>query len=169
MGLYWSDIERVYVPDAEAHWQVCGAMGLRCPFDVFEQLFHEHTGDPQLQSLLRSVNWRAVCWAEESLSGEAFLQLAIPRPFRLAVEEARAQTMVSGFWDFRDDVMRSWREEGTWVRPPVLVEGSLLQCAAEREALVGWTRIGDLLGMLERGEVYEEYVHRVWVGVRADA
>jgi hypothetical protein len=50
----------------------------------------------------------------------------------------------------------------------VLVEGALLQCRAAHEALVGWTRIGDLLGMMERGEVYEEYVHRVWMGVRAD-
>jgi hypothetical protein len=169
MALYWADIERAYVPEPQAHWQVCGAMGLRCPFDVFEQLFHEHYGDPQLQSLLRGVNWRAVCWEEASLPGEAFMQLAIPRAFQLAVEEARAQTAISGFWDFRTDVMRSWREEGTWVRPPILVEGALLHCPAALEALVGWTRIGDLLGMMERGEVYEEYVHRVWMGVRADA
>jgi hypothetical protein len=48
--------------------------------------------------------------------------------------------------------------------PPVAVSGDLLGGGAGFELLVGYTRLGNLLGMLDREEIAEAQKHLVWVG-----
>ena len=57
-----------------------------------------------------------------------------------------------------------WAEEGTWVRAPVLVSGVLLGSGVELEVLVGFTRLGNLLGLLDQNLVSAGQRHRVWIG-----
>jgi hypothetical protein len=54
----------------------------------------------------------------------------------------------------------------TWLRPPILVTGEVTGSGFEYELLVGFTRLGNLLGLLDRQEVPEMKRHRVWVGSR---
>ncbi len=55
----------------------------------------------------------------------------------------------------------------TWLRPPILVTGEVTGSGFEYELLVGFTRLGNLLGLLDRQEVPEMKRHRVWVGEAA--
>jgi hypothetical protein len=48
--------------------------------------------------------------------------------------------------------------------PPVVVSGDHLGGGAGFELLVGYTRLGNLLGMLDREEIAETQKHLVWVG-----
>jgi hypothetical protein len=160
----WAAIEDLYQTEAEGQWRACEAAGLKCPFDVFEQLFHEHHADAVFARDLRSVDWNAVVWDEQLFSGVRLRQVAAPRGYQYAVDEARARTLLYGLADERPEVMASWREEGTWVRTPVVVDGAVLTNLYRHELLVGFTRLGDLLGLLDRGEVLEHAVHGVWVG-----
>jgi hypothetical protein len=50
--------------------------------------------------------------------------------------------------------------------PPVVVSVDLLGGGSGNELLVGYTRLGNLLGMLDREEVKEAKKHLVWVGRR---
>jgi hypothetical protein len=59
--------------------------------------------------------------------------------------------------DERQDVVDHWR-------PPVAVSCDLLGGGAGLELLIGYTRVGNLLALLDREEVPEIHKHLVWVG-----
>jgi hypothetical protein len=164
MSVYWSDVQARYVSNAEAHWRACEAAGLACPFDVFEQLFHDHHEDSDFARDLTRVDWSRVAWDDQLLSGVRMRQVGVPRGYQYAVDEAQAQTFLYGLQDERAEVMDSWRESHTWVRSPVLLEGDVLGLIVGLELHVGFTRLGDLYGMLDRREVGEVQGHRVWIG-----
>jgi hypothetical protein len=52
--------------------------------------------------------------------------------------------------DEREEVVSHWRDAKSWVVPPVVVSGDLLGGGTGFELLVGFTRLGNLLGMLDR-------------------
>lgn len=166
-ALTWGPIQKLYDPDPVRHHAHAHEAGLDCPADVFEQLFHEPHADEAFASLLRFIDWREVRWHEHALSGIALRQVAVPRDYQHALDEAHAFTLAHGLQDERPAVMQHWTEEGTWLRAPVLVAGALFDTHVAHVCLVGITRLGDLLGLLDRGEVPEAATHHVWLGERA--
>ena len=62
--------------------------------------------------------------------------------------------------------MTSWRDAGTWLRAPILVAGEVLGTSFGSEILVGFTRLGNLLGLLDRQEIPEAALHQIWLGTR---
>lgn len=52
----------------------------------------------------------------------------------------------------------------SWFAAPVLVAGEVLGSNVGYELLIGCTRLGNLLGLLDRQEVPEVETHLVWVG-----
>ena len=164
--LTWSAIQQVCSADLQEHFAGAQGFGLECPLGVFEQLFHDHHDDPELAAVLRFVDWSAVRWEEGDLSGVVLRRLGIPRPFQHAVDEARFRTAEQGFEDERPEVMWHWSEARTWIRSPIVLAGDVLQSGLD-ELIVGFTRVGNLLGALDRQEFPESNRHRVWIGGRA--
>jgi hypothetical protein len=162
--LDWSAIQEKRFANAEAQWNLCETFGLACPFDVFEQLFFDHHGDEDFASVVAGIDWSAVRWHERMLSGEALKRVAVPRLYQVAVDEARARTELYGVTDERAEVIDRWEEEGTWIRAPILVRGEVLGSEVDLEILVGFTRFGNLLGLLDQNLVSGIQRHRVWVG-----
>ena len=161
--LSWRSIQSVFDPDPQIHWQHAGALGLICPEDPFEQLFHEHHDTQEFANLLRWVDWSHVRWEAVDLSGVALRQVSAPRDFQYAVDEARERTREVGIQDDRQAVLDHWVSSGTWFRAPVLIAGDVLESALRFEVLVGFTRLGNLLGMLDRQALPESDQHRVWL------
>jgi hypothetical protein len=161
----WTQVQALYDPDLRTHWERSVQAGLSAPLDAFEQLFHDHHDDPDFARDLVSVDWTQVEWEEQEFSGVKLRRVAAPRGYQYAVDEARARTLEFGLQDERADVLQSWRDHQTWVRAPVLMEGSVLGLSLEYQVLVGFTRLGDLLGLLDRREVPEIKTHWVWVGI----
>jgi len=71
-----------------------------------------------------------------------------------------------GIVDERPEVVDHWREAKTWIVAPVAVDADLLGGGGGLELLVGYTRLGNLLGSLDRQEVSEIQKYVVWVGRR---
>jgi hypothetical protein len=163
----WSGIQVLYDADPEAHRARLREMGLDVPADVFEQLFHEPHADQMFAAVVQSIDWTGVVWREVELSGLALSEAHVPREYEHAVEEARARTGEEGLQDERPEVVAHWREASTWFRAPVLVTGQVTDRLVGYDLLVGFTRLGDLLGLMDRGEVPAHSKHRVWVGSRA--
>ena len=63
---------------------------------------------------------------------------------------------MEGLSDARDSVFEHWASHLTWLRPPILVTGEVTGSGFEDELLVGFTRLGNLLGLLDRQEVPED-------------
>jgi hypothetical protein len=164
VSLTWGAIQKVYAADVAEHAAAARALGLDCPAEVLESLFHEHHDDPEIAAVLRFVDWVEVVWEEGALSGVALRYTGVPRAFQLAVDEARQETASNGFQDDRPEVMRHWAEFHTWTRPPVVLAGDLLQSNLRYELVVGFTRLGNLLGALDRQDLPEHARHRVWIG-----
>jgi hypothetical protein len=175
----WSRIQRLYDPDAVTHWQRCESEGLQCPQEVFAQLFHAEVPDllqtesaderpsrPSLSDLgsLRAIDWGRVRWELEELSGIALRHVRVDRGYQHALDEARDRATQFGIVDERQEVVDHWRDAKSWIVPPVIVDGDLLGGGAGQELLIGYTRLGNLLALLDRQEVKEIQKHLVWVG-----
>jgi len=178
----WARIQRLYDADAVVHWQRCEAEGLQCPQEVFAQLFHAEDvslapaesadarpGGPGLSDLgsVKAVDWGRVSWELHEMPGVALRHLRVDREYQHALDEARDRATQFGIVDQREEVVSHWKEAKSWVVPPVVVSGDLLGGDAGFELLVGYTRLGNLLGMLDREEVKEAQKHLVWVGRNA--
>jgi len=165
MGVQWQRIAELYEPDAERHCEKCARnLGLNCPLEVFTQLFHEHHADADFAELYRAVDWGPEVWSVEELSGVQWRQVSVDRGYQHAVDEARWRTVAEGVIDERAAVVAHWGEAGTWLLPPVLVSGEVTGSLLRYECLVGFTRLGNLLGLLDWGEVKDVARHKAWVG-----
>jgi hypothetical protein len=170
----WARIQRLYDADAVVHWQRCEAEGLQCPQEVFTQLFHtepvpqgaEASGGPMLSDLrsVTSIDWGRVSWELQEFSGIALRHMRVDREYQHALDEARDTAVSYGIVDDREEVTNHWRDAKSWMVPPVAVSAELLGGGGGFELLVGFTRFGNLLGMLDREEVPESQKHLVWVG-----
>jgi len=160
----WARIQRLYDANAVVHWQCCEVEGLQCPQEVFTQLFHETANDEDFAVIVRSIDWGRVRWELQEMSGIALRHIRVDRGYQHALDEARDQATRFGIQDQREEVVSHWREAKSWVVPPVVVSGDLVGGGAGFELLVGYTRLGNLLGMLDREEVKEVHRHLVWVG-----
>ena len=164
MTIRWSDVQGVYSADLQDHWARSQALGLNCPADVFEQLFHDQHDNVDRATVLRFVDWSAVAWEEGELSGVALRHAGVPRPYQYAIDEARAVTARDGFYDERAEVMAHWATAHTWIRSPIVLAGEVLQALVNYEVIVGFTRLGNLLGALDRQDLPEWARHRVRIG-----
>lgn len=160
----WARIQRLYDEDGVVHWQRCEAEGLQCPQEVFAQLFHEEAHNEDFAVIVRAIDWGRVRWELEEISGVALRHLRVDRGYQHALDEARAQATQFGIVDEREDVVNHWRDAKSWLLAPVAVSAELLGGCGGSELLVGFTRLGNLLGMLDRQEVKETQKHLVWVG-----
>jgi hypothetical protein len=165
----WSRIQRLYDVDPITHWQRCESEGLQCPQEVFTQLFHEEANNEDFAAIVRAVDWGRVRWELEELSGIALRQLRVDRGYQHALDEARDRATQFGIVDDREEVVSHWRDAKSWIVAPVIVAGDLLGGGSGFELLVGYTRLGNLLGVLDRQEVSEVQKHLVWVGRRIEA
>jgi hypothetical protein len=167
VGVYpWSRIQRLYDADAATHWQRCEAQGLQCPEEVFAQLFHEDATNEDLAVIVRGIDWGRVRWELEELSGIALRHVRVDRGYQHALDAARDHAAAFGIVDEREDVIAHWQDAKSWILAPVIVSADLLGGGAGLELLIGNTRLGNLLGMLDRQEVCEVQKHLVWVGRR---
>ena len=103
-------------------------------------------------------------WELQEISGIALRHVRVDRGYQLALDEARDYAVSYGIVDEREDVVSHWKEAKSWMVPPVVVSAELLGGGGGFELLVGYTRLGNLLGLLDRQEVPEVHKHLAWVG-----
>jgi|SRR5580704_7824967 hypothetical protein len=160
----WSRIQRLYDPDADLHWQRCETEGLQCPQEIFTQLFNEKATAEDFAVIVRSIDWGRVRWELQEISGMALRHVRVDRGYQHALDEARNQATRFGIVDERQEVVDHWQDAKSWIVPPVAAACDLLGGGAGLELLIGYTRLGNLLALLDREEVPEIHKHLVWVG-----
>ena len=164
--LAYTSIAALWDADRAEHRARAAQVGLECPDDVFEQVFHVPRLDPTLLVVVGAIDWRDVRWVEIALSGAALSQVHVHRNLESAVDAARAAVGTHGVVDDRPEVVTAWESESTWLRAPVLVDGDVSGNRVSYELVIGATRLGTLLGLFDRGDLDPAQRHRVWVGRR---
>lgn len=164
--LAYTSIAALWDADRAEHRARAAQVGLDCPDDVFEQLFHARRLDPTLMVVVGAIDGRDVRWVELTLSGAALSQVHVHRSLESAVDAARNAVGAHGVVDDRPEVVTAWQRESTWLRAPVLVDADVSGSRVSYELLIGATRLGTLLGLLDRGDLDPANRHRVWVGRR---
>lgn len=94
----------------------------------------------------------------------ALRHIRVDREYQHALDEARDEATRFGIVGERQDVVDHWRDAKSWIVPPVAVAYDLLGGGAGLEVLIGYTRLGNLLALLDREEVPETKKLLVWVG-----
>jgi hypothetical protein len=166
VALTWNAVQKLYSADPVEYLALAEGLGLQWPLDVFEQLFIDHHDDAEFADVVRFVDWSTIEWSEQRLSGAALRRVGVPRVYQLAVDEARARTIEHGFQDEREDVMTHWQEAKTWMQSPILMTGDLFETAVQYDLIVGFTRLGNILGALDRQDIPVSAQHTIWLGKR---
>jgi hypothetical protein len=164
MSLTWNALQKIYSPDPVEYLALAQGFGLQWPLDVFEQLFIDHHDDAEFAELVKFIDWGAIEWSEKRFSGAMLRRVGVPSFYQLAVDEARIRTAEEGFRDERGEVMTHWQEAKTWMRAPIIVSGDLFQSALQYELIVGFTRLGNVLGAIDRQDLPESAQHSIWLG-----
>jgi hypothetical protein len=164
--LAYTTIAALWDANRAEHRVRAAQVGLDCPDDVFEQLFHARRLDPTLMVVVGAIDWRDVRWVELQLSGAVLTQVHVHRTMEAAVDAARIAVATHGVVDERSEVVTAWQRDSTWLRAPVLVDGDVSGNRVSYELVIGATRLGTLLGLFDRGELDSSARHRVWVGRR---
>jgi hypothetical protein len=151
----WNRIQRLRDADRTVHWQRCEAEGLQCPLEVFTQLFNADETDADFATIMRAVDWGRIHWELGEISGIALRRVSVDRRYQHALDEARDRATRFGIVDDRVEVVEHWTTAHSWLVPPVMVVGEVLGTNIGYELLVGCTRLGNLLGSLDRQEIAE--------------
>ena len=90
----------------------------------------------------------------------------VARDFQHALDEARNQATTFGIAVDRLEVVNHRRDAKSWIVPPVAVSWDLIGGGggAGLEFLISYTRLGNLLALLDREDVPGIYKHLVWIG-----
>jgi hypothetical protein len=156
--LTWNRIQSLYEPISDRHARAAQPAGLSCPSAVFIALFHGRHDDPDLQWLLRGIDFSQVTWEQEDRSGVSLRQVSVDRAFQEAVDEAYRDIIDNDLIHEREDVVASRRETGTWIEPPILLSGAVLGSAIRDYLLLGSTQLGCLLAFLKQAVVTEKFL-----------
>jgi hypothetical protein len=102
-----------------------------------------------------------VRWDLQEISGIAFRHIRVDRQYQHALDAAGDHATRLGIVDGRQDVVDLWRDAKSRILPPVAVSCDLLGGGAGLELLIGCTRLGNLLALLDLEEVSEIQKHLV--------
>lgn len=137
---------------------------LRWPDSVIEQLLFDHGTKSEFLKQYGHLDLETVSWHLRSLTAAEFLYLTAFEGSKAWLESCERD------FQFRisqrpNDQRLKWERSGTWIVPPVLIDGSLLQPARSGLHLVeGHTRVGILRGRLVARVDDPSRVHQAYVG-----
>ncbi|MFD0035042.1 hypothetical protein ACWGDS_40450 [Streptomyces sp. NPDC055059] len=134
---------------------------LQWPHDVLQDFLFDH-GDYFVDDY-GAIDLRDITWKLESIPAADFHTMPTGESDAGCIE-SYAENAVYWVKDRPPEVGRHWKEHGTWLRPPLLIDQSLLDPAhSGLQVLEGRTRVGVLRGRL-REQLRVAPNHQAWVG-----
>jgi hypothetical protein len=149
--------------------EVLKALQLPMPEDVLEQFLFDHGTKGEFQQQYGHLDLHALRWELVSSRASEILGCSVYPEFARWIETVAGRTRVvpqEGWHDLHlpPDAAEHWRDRGTWVRPPVMLKGDLVDSNRLLHLVEGHTRIGALRGLVESGALPSSSFHLVWVG-----
>jgi hypothetical protein len=149
--------------------EILRPLGLPMPDDVLEQFCADHGTKGEFQHQYGHLDLRRLDWHLRELPACEILAASVYGPFQSWISSVTSRLRYFGQqgWsciDVRPRVVEYWKEHRTWVRPPILIDGRLVDSGTCFHLVEGHTRVGILTGLRSFGILDGESVHLIWVG-----
>ncbi|MFD7438831.1 hypothetical protein [Streptomyces sp. NPDC059861] len=136
---------------------------LRWPDDVVEQFLFDHGDNLAFVYDYSGIDLRDVTWRLETIPAADFSRMPTGASDAGCIESF-AENPVHWVMVRPPEVGRHWEEQGTWLRPPILIDRRFLDPSASGlQVMEGRTRVGVLRGRLREGLRVASH-HQAWVG-----
>lgn len=137
--------------------------GLRWPDDVLRDFLFEHGDHGPFVDDYGLLDLYSIIWTLETIPTAGFHTMPTGESEAGLIEHV-AKHPVHWVTVRPTEVGRHWQENGTWLRPPLLIDRCLLNLAdSGLQVLEGRTRVGVLRGRL-REQLHVAPEHEAWVG-----
>jgi hypothetical protein len=139
------------------------------PTEVLDQLFVLHGRNLDMQRAYGDLRLDTLTWRLTSLPAYELSEASVLPAFAAYVEQTEKRVAAALAGDDSPNihpsraVSASWLERGTWLTPPVLLMGSLVNDRADYRLWEGHTRLGTLRAMLARNLISGTSSHSVWL------
>ena len=139
------------------------------PKQVVLQVLVDHGRKSEFQTQYGHLDLNLIRWSKESIAGVDLAESSHYEGFDRWYKAVglRASLVATEGWgciDSRQSVIEHWEEHLTWIIPPVIIDGALVNRLSRFHLMEGHTRVGLLAGLIEVGIIDGLITHEVWVG-----
>ena len=144
--------------------------GIDAPESVIEQFYIDHSDKFQYQKLYGEINLYSIEWQLVEIPTCKMLNLgrsATHPDFLLETSEdaSNYDEVGDSAIDCREDVLEQWKLHGTWITPPIFINGEILgKPEIDLHLVEGHTRVGCLCGLTKYHVFHVAEVHKVYLG-----
>lgn len=142
------------------------------PDDVIEQWLFDHAGHVAFHLDYGHINLNEITWTLERLDTSLLLEVRTGASEEGAIEdwaechEHAVRIRATSGSPAHMGIREKWHKEGTWLRPPLLIERALVrEGLAGLQLVEGRTRVGVLRGRYA-DKLFVADTHLAWVGRR---
>lgn len=141
---------------------------LGCPAEVLDQLYLDHGRNPEFQARYSELNIDRLNWRKVSVTGSELLKASCIPQFRRHIESVRkrAENFQRGGWEVLSTnvlALNHWKKHGTWMLPPVFVQGEVVGESADLHLMEGHTRLGMLGALIDICHIHPSRNHEIWL------
>jgi hypothetical protein len=149
--------------------EVLKSLQLPIPEDVLEQFLFDHGTKGEFQLQYGNIDLHGLRWELMSIQAAEILGCSVYPEFGRWIETVAGRTRVVPQEGWRavqlpPGAAQHWQSCGTWIRPPVMLQGEVLKSNRTLHLVEGHTRIGALLGLIQSEALPSSSIHLVWVG-----
>lgn len=143
---------------------------LDAPKLVIEQFYLDHHKNYSFLELYGTVDLQTIQWNLIKVSTEKILAIDEEATYPNYVKEVSQNILLynelgDSVIDIRNEVVQSWKNDGTWIIPPIFLDGSKLKQQTKKLHLVeGHTRVGNLKGIFQNKIFDLAKLHKIYYG-----
>ncbi len=156
--------------DVEKNIKLVESFGVQAPKSVIEQFYVDHNRDNTFQELYGELDLNSLHWELVEVPTNLFCQIgenASYADYLEEVSEDASQYKWAGdsVIDCRHEVLSHWKQYGSWLTPPILIDGSVIGKLLNTPHLVeGHSRVGCLLGINKYKIIPSAPTHKIYWG-----
>jgi hypothetical protein len=139
------------------------------PGDVITQLYSDHGRNEYFQVQYKNIDLQKIKWELKQVKAIELVKCSYYEEYQNWFEGRthKLDNFNKKNWDCidtRQEVVKYWRENNTWLRKPIFINASLIKKDNKFHLVEGHTRVGILKGAVQNGILDIESTHEIWYG-----
>ena len=142
----------------------------KCPIEIINDIYADHGRKDAFQTQYGNIDISELHWEIIAIKGIDLIDFTLNKDFSQWVTtcENRLDKFADDEWGCIStikNIQESWKTNKTWLRPPYFFDSNVLDLTQNKLHLVeGHTRLGILMGLINKKIVSPTMTHKVWLG-----